>query len=195
MNRPVVAATGVAGAGLLGASLATKPGDGRFHRLTAATAATWIGGSLLAGRVRWGDPRVLVPALLGVAAFLPFYGIAVVCKRIPVLNRLLRSVLAYAQRGDTRSVLATTLVTGAAEEVFFRGAVYAALDGSVSRTTGVYVLNTVSTRNPMLVLASVFMGALFTLQRRRSGGIGASMITHLVWSTLMLLFLTPLFPQ
>jgi hypothetical protein len=46
----------------------------------------------------------------------------------------------------------------------------------------------------MLVAASGVMGALFALQRRASGGIQAPMITHLVWSALMLRFLPPLFP-
>jgi len=60
-------------------------------------------------------------------------------------------------------------------------------------STAVYMLATVATRNPALVLASGVMGALFGLQRRASGGIGAPMLTHLTWSTLMLRYLPPLF--
>jgi uncharacterized protein len=51
---------------------------------------------------------------------------------------------------------------------------------------------TVATGNAMLVFAGVLMGTLFGLQRRASGGILASMITHLVWSTVMILALPPL---
>jgi membrane protease YdiL (CAAX protease family) len=36
------------------------------------------------------------------------------------------------------------------------------------------------------------MGFLFGLQRRASGGILASMVTHLTWSTVMLLALPPI---
>ena len=39
------------------------------------------------------------------------------------------------------------------------------------------------------------MGALFALQRRASGGIQAPILTHLTWSTLILRYLPPLFPD
>lgn len=203
-RRKVVAATAVTGAGLLGVSLSTAPGSPRFYRLTTATAATWIAGSLLSGPLHLGRSLgpgdrlrrpVVVPALLGVAAFAPFYGCALVCRRIRPLNRMLTTVLAYAHRGSSGPVLATTLLNGAAEEVFFRGALYAS---STRRpavvATGTYVLATTATRNPMLVLASAIMGALFAVQRHTTGGIQAPVITHLVWSALMLRYLPPLFP-
>jgi membrane protease YdiL (CAAX protease family) len=204
-RRQVVAVTAVTGAGLLGASLSATPGSPRFYRLTAATAATWTAGSLLSGPLHLGRAfgrgdrlrrPVLGPALLGVLAFVPFYGCALVCRRVPPLNRMLTSVLAYAHQGSTGPVVATTLLNGAAEEVFFRGALYAAISGPAPAvvSTGTYVLATTATRNPMLVAASAAMGALFALQRRASGGIQAPMITHLVWSGLMLRFLPPLFP-
>jgi uncharacterized protein len=200
-RRRVVAATAVAGAGLLGTSLSTQPGSPRFYALTAATAATWIAGGVASGPLHLGHSvgrlrrPVLVPAALGVAAFAPFYAGALVCRRIPPLRRMLTSVLAYAHQGSTPAVAATTLVNGAAEEVFFRGALYAAHAGStpVLASTGGYVLATAATRNPLLVLASAIMGTLFGVQRRATGGIQAPLITHLVWSTLMLRFLPPLF--
>jgi len=46
-----------------------------------------------------------------------------------------------------------------------------------------------------LVLASVPMGLLFAQQRRITGGIQAPMLTHVVWSTLMLRYLPPLFAR
>jgi membrane protease YdiL (CAAX protease family) len=204
-RRRVVAVTAVSGAGLLGASLATTPGSPRFYRLTAATAATWVAGSLLSGPLHLGRAfgpgdrlrrPVVAPTLLGLAAFAPFYGCALVCRRIPPLNRMLTSILAYAHQGSAGPVLATTLLNGAAEEVFFRGALYAAISGPTPAvvSTGTYVLATTATRNPMLVAASAVMGAVFALQRRATGGIQASTITHLVWSALMLWFLPPLFP-
>ncbi|HYQ69861.1 CPBP family intramembrane glutamic endopeptidase [Actinophytocola sp.] len=205
-RRRVVAVTAVTGAGLLGVSLSTVPGSPRFYRLTTATATTWIAGSLLSGPLHLGRSvghgdrlrrPVLVPALLGVAVFVPFYGCALVCRGIPPLNRMLTSVLAYAHRGSNGPVLATTLLNGAAEEVFFRGALYAAIAGPtapITVSTATYVLATTATRNPMLVAASAVLGTVFAVQRHATGGIQASMITHLVWSTLMLRFLPPLFP-
>ena len=62
-------------------------------------------------------------------------------------------------------------------------------------STSVYGLATTATRNPALVLASVPMGLLFAQQRRITGGIQAPMLTHAVWSTLMLRYLPPLFAR
>ena len=83
-----------------------------------------------------------------------------------------------------------------AEEVFFRGALYAAIGEHhpVAASTAVYALATVATRNPALVLASGVMGTLLGAQRRASGGLQAPLLTHLTWSTLMLRYLPPLFP-
>lgn len=204
-RRRVVAATSLAGAGLLGVSLSTRPNSPAFYGLTLGTAATWTVGSVVSGRLHRGrmppgyrlrQPTV-IPVLTGVGAFGVFYGCALVCKRIPVLNRAISSVLRYADQGSTTLVLVTTLANGAAEEVFFRGALYTAvgLRRPVLTSTAVYMLATSATRNPALMLASVVMGALFGLQRRASGGIQAPMLTHLTWSTLMLRYLPPLFQQ
>ena len=95
----------------------------------------------------------------------------------------------------TALVIATTCANGLAEELFFRGALYAAVGRRhpVAKSTAAYVAATASTRNPALVLASLVMGVLFGLQRRASGGVEASALTHLTWSVLMLRYLPPLF--
>ncbi len=199
------------GAGVLGASLSSKPGSARFYVLTGATALTWTVGGLAAGPLRRGStpghaahrgsPRrpVVGPILAGVGAFGAFYAGALVAKRIPLLERAISSVLRYADHGSGGLVLLTTLTNGAAEEVFFRGALYAAAGptprrAAVASTAG-YVLATTATRNPALVLASGVMGALFAIQRRATGGIQAPLLTHVTWSALMLWFLPPLFRQ
>jgi membrane protease YdiL (CAAX protease family) len=104
-------------------------------------------------------------------------------------------VLRYAQQGNPGLVYTTTLANGIAEEVFFRGALYAAagVEHPVLKSSAVYTLATVATRNPALMLASVPMGLLFALQRRASGGIQAPVISHVTWSVLMLRYLPPLF--
>jgi uncharacterized protein len=198
-RRRVVGATAVVGVGLLGASLSTRPGSSAFYALTGATALTWTAGGLAAGPVHRGrtpaDRRpVLGPVLTGVGAFGVFYAAALVARRVPLLDRAIRSVFKYADRGADTLVFATTLVNGAAEEIFFRGAVYDVAGArAVPVSTAAYVLATASTRNPALVLASVVMGALFAGQRRRTGGVQAPILTHLTWSVLMLRFLPPLF--
>jgi hypothetical protein len=205
-RRRVVAGVTAAGSGLLGVSLATEPGSPEFYGLTGGVAATWLAGGLASGPLhlgwtrRRGEPlhRPLVtPVVIGVGAFGLFYAGALVSRRIPVLNRAISGILQYAHRGSNRSVLLTTLANGAAEEVFFRGAVYAAAEGRapVRVSTAVYALSTTATRNPALVLASIVMGSLFGAQRRATGGIQAPLLTHLVWSALMVRFLPPLFTQ
>lgn len=203
-RRGVVAAASVLGTGLLGLTFATKPASRGFYGLTAAVAATWTTGGLLSGPLHLGwiqshDQRlrrpVLTPIATGVGAFAFFYGCALVVRGIPVLDRAIGDVLAFAEDGRTPSVLATTIANGLGEEIFFRGALYATLDTdqAVAVSTAVYTLATMSTRNPALVLAAAVMGTLFSLQRRASGGLQAPALTHLTWSILMVTCLPPLF--
>ncbi|RNM14686.1 CPBP family intramembrane glutamic endopeptidase [Nocardioides pocheonensis] len=203
-RRRVVAGTSVAGAALLGASLSTAPGSREFYLSTGAVAGLWTLGGALSGPLHlgWIESRdatlrrpVVTPVLTGVGAFGVFYAGALVVQRIEVLDRAVARVLAYADAGDSRLVLATTLANGLGEEVFFRGALYSALGGAypVASSTAVYTLATTTTRNPALVLAAAVMGTLFGLQRRASGGVQAPLLTHLTWSALMVRFLPPLF--
>ncbi|MEV4055241.1 CPBP family intramembrane glutamic endopeptidase [Amycolatopsis sp. NPDC049688] len=190
--KPVLAAVTAAGSGLLGASLASRPGSRRFHLLTASVAATWLTGARAGGGVPRGRRDVVQPVAVGAGAFAAFYGCALVARRIPVLRRAITGVLDHAHRGPTASVAVTALVTGVAEEVFFRGTLYDAL--GPGKATAAYVLSTTATRNPALVLASAVMGTLFAWQRGRSGGVQAPVLTHVVWSALMLAFMPRLFP-
>lgn len=204
-RRRVTAATAVAGASLLGVSLSTPPGSPRFIGLTLGVAGTWVAGGLASGPLHLGRMfgrgdqlrrPVVTPVVSGVGAFGAFYAAALVARRIPLLDRAIGSVLSYADQGSAPLVLTTTLANGLAEEVFFRGALYAAAaDRPVLVSTVVYGLATTTTRNPALVLASVPMGLIFAQQRRITGGIQAPMLTHVVWSALMLRYLPPLFTR
>ena len=98
------------------------------------------------------------------------------------------------QQGNLALIAVVTLLNGVAEEIFFRGALFAAIGRRhpVLISTAIYALVTVATGNPMLVFAALTLGAVLGLQRRASGGILAPMITHLTWSTVMLFALPPL---
>lgn len=205
-RRRVVAAFSVAGAALLGKSLSTRPASTEFYVLTLGVAGTWIAGGLASGPLHlgWIQSRddmlrrpVVTPIATGVGAFGFFYGCALVSTRIPVLNDAIARILQFADQGDTPLVTLTTCANGVAEELFFRGALYAAIGDShpVAVSTAVYTTATVATRNPALVLAAAVMGTLFGLQRRASGGIQAPALTHLTWSILMLRYLPPLFRE
>lgn len=203
-RRRVVAGTSVVGAGLLGLGLSTRPGSREFYATTLGVAGIYAVGGFVSGPLHlgWIETQdrslrrpVITPVATGVGAFGFFYGCAHVAKRIPPLSRAISSVLQFADEGDDRLVLTTTLANGVAEEIFFRGAVYAALDQShpVARSTATYMLATVPTRNPALVLAAGLMGGLWGLQRRATNGLQAPVLTHLTWSTLMLKYLPPVF--
>ncbi|MGH3766952.1 MAG: lysostaphin resistance A-like protein [Pseudonocardiaceae bacterium] len=203
-RRRVVAGVSVAGAGLLGMSLSTKPDSPQFYGLTLGVAATWLAGGLGSGPLHLGGSQhaghtlrrpVITPVLTGFGAFAVFYAGALAARHVPVLNEAISGVLQYAHHGSSPLVLLTTLANGAAEEVFFRGALYAAVGGKhpVALSTTVYSLATTATRNPALILASAAMGTIFGLQRRATGGVQAPILTHLTWSTLMVHFLPPLF--
>ncbi|MFC4947551.1 CPBP family intramembrane glutamic endopeptidase [Pseudonocardia sp. GCM10023141] len=193
-RRYLLAAAATTGTALLGASLAAPRDSRAFYGLTTATAATWVVSARAAGPVPRGSTQLLAPVLTGAGAFGVFYVGALVARRIPPLRRALKAVLGYAG-GSGPLVLAVTLGSGAAEEVFFRGALYDALpDGTkLQQSTAAYVLVTAATGNPALVAAAAGMGTLWGWQRRRSGGIQAPLLTHLTWSALMLHFLPPLF--
>ncbi|ASR39289.1 hypothetical protein BAY61_14530 [Prauserella marina] len=196
----MLACAGALGAATLGRSLSASPASRTFYVFGTVTAAVWLAGGLLAGpssprrRPRAGTAGWLSGVATGAAAFGFFRICAVPARRIPLLRKAITGVLRHAKAGDPRAILLTTVVNGAAEEVFFRGAVYAA-GGTrpVLTSTAAYVLVTTATRNPALVVASAVMGTLCGLQRKASGGIAAPVLTHLVWSVLMVRALPPLF--
>lgn len=205
-RRRVVAGTSVVGAGLLGLGLNTTPGSRAFYGTTLAVAGIYTAGGLASGPLHLGWIQlqdrsmrrpVLTPIATGVGAFGVFYVGAHVVKMVPPLGRAVASVLEFADAGDERLVYLTTLSNGVAEEIFFRGAVYAALQDlhPTLTSTGVYMVATIPTRNPMLVFAAGLMGLLWGAQRRASNGLQAPVLTHLTWSSLMLRYLPPVFAE
>jgi len=199
-RRAVVTATLVIGAVLLGFSLATPPGNSRFYLLTLAVALVWLAGGFLAGPLHLGRTAsnagrrpVLTPIALGLAVGAVFVLGALVVREIEPLRSSVAGVLAHARHGNLALVALITLANGAAEEVFFRGALYTSISRrhAVAGSTAVYTLVTAATGEPMLVFAGLLMGSLFALQRRATGGILASLLTHLTWSLVMLFALPP----
>ncbi len=68
-------------------------------------------------------------------------------------------------------LLVITAVNGVAEELFFRGAVYAAITRyPVPVTTVAYVLATLATGNVMLAFAAVLLGVVVGLNAGRPAG-------------------------
>lgn len=197
-RRLVVAATLAVGTATLGATLAAPPGSLALTLLGFLLAAIWVAGSVAAGPLHLDRPtdriegrRNVAAVVLGGLAFAAFLGASVVAPHVPGLDGAIDSVLATADAGPTTLVLAIAVVNAVAEERFFRGALPAALVGDhrAAVATAVYVLVTVATVNFALVVAAAAMGTVFTLERLATRGILAPTLTHVTWSTLMLLAL------
>ncbi len=204
-RRVVAAVVLVAGATLLAISLSARPGGTAFYLFTLALAATWTLGGLLSGPLHLGHTMVegrlrrpvVLPVALGLVAAVAFLAGALVIREIPPLRDFTRNVLDYAREGSLPLVLAVTLINGVAEEIFFRGGLFAAIGRRrpVLISTAVYTVATAATGNPMLAFAALTLGFVFGLQRRASGGILASSLTHVTWSTIMVFALPPLFAK
>ena len=204
-RRIVVAITLVAGAVLLGISLSVRPGDDVFYLLTVLVALTWVGGALLPGPLHLGRIAhrdelrrpVVTPIVTGLVLGGVFVAGSLIVREVPALRELVNSVLAHARYGAIVPIVAITLLNGVAEEVFFRGALFAAIGRrhAVLISTVIYAAATVATGNPMLVFAAFLLGLVLGLQRRASGGILAPILTHITWSTTMVLLLPVLISQ
>lgn len=202
-RRVVVGITLVIGAVLLGFSLNVAPGGAAFYTLTVALAATWviggfISGPLHLGRINFrGELRrpIVLPILLGLATAAVFILGAVIVRNIEPLRNITEDVLAFARYGSLPLVALVTLMNGIAEEIFFRGALFAAIGirYPVAISTVIYTLTTVATGNLMLVFSAALLGLLLGLQRRASGGILGPILTHCTWSMTMLFVLPAVF--
>ena len=202
-RRIAVTIVVVLGATLLGVSLAVPPASTLFYPLTFGLAALWVVGGFASGPLHLGwesGPQgrrrpIVGPILLGLAAGGVFVVGALLVRDIGPVHRLVNSVLAHARFGSAPVVLLITLLNGVAEEVFFRGALFAAIGRNrpVLISTVVYTLATVATGNFMLVFAALTLGLVLGLERRATGGILAPMLTHVTWSVVMFFALPPLF--
>jgi membrane protease YdiL (CAAX protease family) len=202
-RRIVVAITLVIGATLLGLSLNVEPTSSWFYPLTIALAATWViggfaSGPLHLGRINFrGELRrpIITPILLGLAVAAVFIVGAVVVRNIGPLRDSTENILAFARYGSLPIVAFVTLINGIAEEIFFRGALFAAIGSwhPVAISTVIYALTTVATGNVMLVFSAALLGLLLGLQRRASGGILGPILTHCTWSMTMLFVLPAVF--
>ena len=156
-RRIVVGITLAIGATLLGISLNVPPDSAIFYPLTIGLAATWViggfaSGPLHLGRINFrGELRrpIITPILLGLALAAVFILGAVVVRNIEPLRDITENILAFARYGSLPLVAIITLMNGIAEEIFFRGALFAAIGTwhPVAISTVIYTLTTVATGN------------------------------------------------
>ncbi len=202
-RRRVVGATSVLGAAALGGALAITPGDPWFYAASFGVAGIWAAGALASGPLRLGSARtragatsrgVLQGFLLGAALLAVFLAGALVVARIPLLAGPVTDLLDHARYGSVWVIALITLINGVAEELFFRGAVYAALRPRLDLvgSTVLYAASTLFSGVPLLTFAAVCLGLLTAAQRRVTGGVLGPIATHLTWSLGMLFLLPPL---
>ena len=144
------------GATVLGWSLRITPGSSTFIVATLVLAGVWAVGAFASGPLHLGRievrdaaegtplPRPVVqPILIGLGLALVFVVGGLVVHEIGPLNRQVTKVLDYADQGVGPLVLLVTTLNGIAEELFFRGAVYAAIPRNpVVWSTVTYVIAT-----------------------------------------------------
>lgn len=203
VRRIVTAVFVLIGAGVLAWSLGLDAGNPLFYVGTLVLAAVWTIGAFASGPLYLGriaGPRrpddlrrpVGGAIALGLVMAAIFVAGALVVRHIPVLDRQVASVLEHADQGVTPLLVFITVVNGVAEELFFRGALYAAIPRHpVAISTAAYTIATLATGNVMLGVAAILLGVVVGLERRASGGVLAPILTHVTWSTSML-FVLPL---
>ena len=202
-RKIIVAIVLVAGAVLLGFSLRTKPGDPLFYVLTIALAATWalgafVSGPLHLGSIKWhgrNQRPVITGVTLGLLLGCAFLLGGLVARRIPPVAERISDVLQYTLFGPLWIIVLITVINGVAEELFFRGALYTALESfhPVVITTLLYIITTTASGNPMLGFAALILGTVCALERRATGGVLAPFLTHLIWGLIMVLALPAVF--
>jgi membrane protease YdiL (CAAX protease family) len=205
-RRVIVVITLVIGATLLHLAFAQPAGSTAFYGLTLALAITGSVGGLLSGPLpfiasgRSRDDAVrdagVAVALGAVVAGIFIAGASIVALIHP-LRRLVVDVVTHTHGTSFALILVVTVVNAVAEEIFFRGAVYAAIGErfTVALTTLVYVATILVSGNIALAFAAAVLGAVLAVERRMTGGLLAPALTHVTWSALMLIVLPLLFPH
>lgn len=192
----------VIGGIVLGLSLRLEPGSMAFYGSSLALSVVWAAGAFASGPLHLGRIArrdvhvrpVVTPILIGLALAAVFVVGGLVVRQIPFLADQVGDVVVFADEGAIPVLVLITAITGAAEELFFRGAAYAATPRHpVLVTTVLYTLATYATGNVMLTFAAALLGVVVGLERRASGGILAPVLTHLTWSLSMLFALPVVF--
>ncbi len=203
-RRIAVAIVLVIGGVLLGYSLGLQPGDTSFYWLTLVLAAVWTIGAFVSGPLHLGSVRfrgrnqrpVITGTVVGLAVGSAFVLGGLVAREIPSLAGYVTRVLEFANYQTLWLMVFSILLNGIAEELFFRGALYTALEkhypaiiSTIIYTVAIFV----ATRNPMLAFAALVLGTVCAFERRATGGVLAPILTHMVWGLIMVLVLPPLF--
>lgn len=201
-SRVLVAVlTLLVGAAVLGWAARIPVGDTSFYLVSLLLSAIWAGGGLAVGGVRWrGKARqvgqsVVRSAVVGALLIVAFIVGAVLAAQVTWLRAPAQAFLDHSAAGWLPMALTVAMVTGLAEEMFFRGGLFDLVgpDRGVWVTTAAYTLVTAATGIWLLVIAAAVLGLVVGQQRKVSAGILAPVVIHLTWSLGMLFLLPPVF--
>jgi membrane protease YdiL (CAAX protease family) len=203
-RRVVVSIVLVLGVSSLALALRKHPGEPAFYWWTLALAGVWALGAFASGPLHLGGARwrgrnqrpVVSGTVIGLLLGAVFVVGGLIVREIPVVADLVTRLLRYSDQGSWRLTMAIALLAAVAEEMFYRGALYTALGRHhpLLISTVIYALATLgSSRNPMLAFAAIILGTVCALERRATGGVLAPILTHFVWTLVVLLGLPPLF--
>ncbi|MFT4108867.1 CPBP family intramembrane glutamic endopeptidase [Propionicimonas sp.] len=200
-RRWISSVTLAVGSFMLALTLRVPAGDPAFYGTTLALGAVWIIGGLLSGTLHLGTLPgasgargvVLQGVVIGALLLGVFLAGAALVAPLPALREPLVALLDHARYGSVPIVAALTALIAIGEEIFFRGALYAAVgDGqALLVTTLVYALATIPSGMPVMVIAAAVIGVVAGVQRRVTGGVLGGIVTHLIWSLGLLLLLPP----
>ena len=203
-RRIVVSIVLVLGVASLALALKEHPGEPGFYWWSLALSGVWAVGAFVSGPLHLGGARwrgrnqrpVVSGATIGLLLGGIFIVGGLIVREIPGVAAFVTRLLRYSDQGSWRLTLAVALLAAIAEELFYRGALYTALGRHhpLLISTAIYVIATLgSSQNPMLAFAAIILGTVCALERRATGGVLAPILTHFVWTLVVLLGLPPLF--
>lgn len=165
--------------------------------LVALAVLTWplavlgLGGAGLRARLR-PTPRLVV---MGLAAGVLLYGLlrlaALVTRQTPLWEQVMAVADLAGQAPPLLAALAVLGLIAPAEEVLWRGVVFAAAErwtgrgwGAVAVSTLAYAAAVGGSGNPVLPLAAAGCGLVWARQRQVTGSLVPALVGHALWSAL-----------
>ena len=189
----VLTLTIVAAAFATRAAFAAEPGSERQTLLTYALAGVLVLGTFASGgrppAHRRGRRPVAGPALTAFALFLLFVVAGWLVSWLGPVDRAVEAVVRHGRAGPAWEVALGATVAGAAEEAFYRGALWERVRLPLVTTALAHMATTLPAGNVALTLAAGVLGIVVGFSRRASGGWWAPAVTHVVWMLLVLAWL------
>jgi len=181
----VLLLTMVAVAWLTRETFAARNGSSRQETLSFLLAGALVLGTYLSGgwpsRGRGRRLRVVGPVLTGLLLVVAFAVLGWLTSWIGPLDNGADAMERNARALSTLGLVALALA-GAAEELFYRGALFERVRLPVLTTALAHMVTTLPAGNVALTLSAGFLGVVLGMTRRTSGGWRAPAVSHVVWA-------------